>query len=141
MKTIRRLFLFASLAGLMAVGHAAEKVSVRGMLISASSEAGESDRSLAAYVPNLKRILQAQTFHLLGEDSAALAVPGGGTLSLGNGQQVELATEAANGKTVLLKIRWGSVRQEYVLQRGGTTVLVGPDGRKGERLAVILSGG
>ena len=141
MKTIRfSLLLLASLAGLVSATRAADHVSVRGILISASNEKGESDRRLAAYAPNLKRILQADTFHFLGEDSAALPVPGDGALALGEGQRVELATESTSGKTVLLKIRWGSVRQEYVLQRGGTTVLVGPGDRKGGKLAVILSG-
>ncbi|MDB6114535.1 MAG: hypothetical protein JWQ83_271 [Lacunisphaera sp.] len=142
MKTIRLLLLFASLAGLVAAGSAAERVTVRGILISASNESGESDRRLAAYVPNLKRILRFESFHFLGEDSAALGVPANGALALGDGQNVELATESADGKTVLLKVRWGSVRHEYVLQRGGTTVLGGPStGRKGEVYAVILSGG
>ena len=142
MKTIRLLVLLAGLAGLLAVGRAADRVSVHGILISASNESGESDRRLAAFVPNLKRILRFESFHFLGEDSVALAVPGNGALALGDGQNVELATESSDGKTVLLKVRWGSVRHEYVLQRSGTTVLGGPStGRKGEVYAVILSGG
>ena len=135
------LLLLAAAVSLVTSSRAAESVSVKGILISASNESGESDRRLAAYVPNLKRILRFESFRYLGEDTATLAVPGGGDLSLGNGQQVGLATEGGAGKPVLLKVRWGSVRQELVLQRGGTTVLGGSStGRKGEVYAVILVG-
>ena len=139
MKTIRLILLLASLAGLFSAARAAEAVAVHGILISASNESGQSDRRLAAYEPNLRRILRFESFRFLGEDSASLAVPAKGALSLGEGQQVELATESSDGKTVLLKVRWGGVRHEYVLQRGGTTVLGGPStGKKGEVYAVIL---
>jgi hypothetical protein len=144
MKPIRLLFpliLLAVVGGLAPVARAAESVTVKGILISASNTTGESDRRLAAYVPNLKRILRFESFRYLGEDSATLAVPANGGLSLGNGQQVSLTTEGSDGKTVLLKVRWGSVRHEYVLQRGGTTVLGGAStGKSGEVYAVILVG-
>jgi hypothetical protein len=139
MKTTRLILVLACLAGFFSAARAAESASVRGILISASNESGASDRRLAAYEPNLRRILRFESFRFLGEDSASLAVPAKGTLSLGEGQQVELATESSDGRTVLLKVRWGGVRHEYVLQRGGTTVLGGPStGRKGEVYAVIL---
>lgn len=138
MKIIRLILLFVSLVGLTTLTRAAESVSVRGLLIAASSEAGQSDPRLSAYVGNLRRILRAESFHLLGEDSASLSVPANGELSLG-GQGVQLTTESADGKTVLLKARWGSVRQEYIIQRGGgTTLLIGPAGRKGEVQVVLL---
>ena len=141
MKTIRLILMLASLAGLFSVARAAESVAVRGILISASNESGASDRRLAAYEPNLRRILRFESFRFLGEDSASLPVPAKGALSLGEGQEVELATESSDGKTVLLKVRWGSVRHEYVLQRGGITVLGGSStGKKGEVYAVILVG-
>jgi hypothetical protein len=144
MKPIRLLFsllLLAAATSLVTTTRAADSVTVKGILISASNESGESDSRLAAYVPNLKRILRFESFRYLGEDSATLAVPASGDLSLGDGQQVSLATESADGKTVLLKVRWGSVRHEYVLQRGGTTVLGGSStGKKSEVYAVILVG-
>jgi hypothetical protein len=141
MKTIRLILLFTCIAALGPITRAAESVTVKGILISASNESGESDRQLAAYVPNLRRILRFESFRHLGEDSASLAVPAKGELSLGEGQRMELATESADGKTVLLKVRWGSVRHEYVLQRGGITVLGGSStGKKGEVFAVILVG-
>src|SRR4051812_27180326 len=138
MKTIRSILLLASLAGLVSLAHAAESVTVRGILIAASSEPGESDSRLASYVPNLRRILRAENFRMLGEDSASLAVPAKGSLSLG-GQGVQLSTESSDGKTVLLHARWGSVQQDYMIQHsGGTTLLIGPSGKKGEVQAVLL---
>ena len=145
MKTIRLLLsltLLAAAGSLAATtARATESVTVKGILISASNATGESDRRLSAYVPNLKRILRFESFRFIGEDSATLAVPGSGALSLGNGQQVSLVTEGSDGRTVLLKVRWGSVRHEYVLQHGSTTVLGGPStGKQGEVYAVILVG-
>lgn len=142
MKTIRLILLFATLAGLVPVARAASGVTVRGILITASNESGESDRSLAAFVPNLKRILRFESFHFIGEDTASLGVPAAGELSLGNGHRVALATESSDGGTILLKVRWSAgVRHEYVLQRGVPTILGGPStGRKGEVYAVILIG-
>lgn len=141
MKTLRLILLLASLTGLVSLARAAESVTVKGILISASNERGESDDRLAAYVPNLRRILRFESFRYLGEDSASLTVPARGELSLGDGQRVSLTTESTDSKTVLLKVRWGSVRHEYVLQRGSTTVLGGSStGKKGEVYAVILVG-
>jgi hypothetical protein len=138
MKTIRLALLLASLAGLVSSTRAAESVNVRGILIAASSEAGESDPRLSAYVSNLRRILHSESFHMLGEDSASLGVPANGSLSLG-GQGVQLSTESADGKTVLLRAKWGSVRQDYVVQQGGgTTLLIGPSGKKSEVQVVLL---
>lgn len=143
MKTTRlilALLLLATVAGFATTARAAAGgVSIRGLLISASNESGESDRRLAAYVPNLKRILRFESFKFLGEDTASLGVPGNGSLSLGNGHSVELTTESSDGRTVVIKVRWSAgVRHEYVLQRGGTTILAGPATGRGEMIAVIL---
>ena len=97
MKTIRLILLLASLAGLASLARAAESVTVRGLLVSASNEPGESDPRLSAYLANLRRILRAENFRLLGEDSATLAVATKGDLSLG-GQSVQLSAESADGK-------------------------------------------
>jgi len=81
MKTIRLILLLASLAGLFSFARAAESVTVKGILVSASNEGGQSDRRLAAYEANLKRILHAESLHLIGEDSTSLAVPSSGELT------------------------------------------------------------
>jgi hypothetical protein len=139
MKTIRLILLLASLAGLATLARAAEAVNVRGLLIAASQEPGESDPRLSSYVAHLRRIGRFESFRFLGDDSASISVPGRGELSLG-GQGVQLATESADGKTVVLRVNWGSVSQPIVLQRGGnTTVMVGsPTGKKGENYVVLL---
>ena len=138
MKTIRLILLLTLLAGLATAIRGAESVTVRGMLISASAGPGESDPRLSAYAANLKRILRAGSLHLIGEDSTSLAVPSTGELSLG-GQSVQLTTESVDGRAVLLRARWGSVRQDYVIQReGGTTLLIGPAGKGGDVRAVLL---
>lgn len=138
-RLILALLLLAAVAGFATTARAAGGVTIRGILISASNEKGESDGRLAAYVPNLKRILRFESFKFLGEDSASLGVPGNGGLSLGGGHHIELSTESADAKTVLLKVHWSAgVRHEYVLQRGGTTILAGPSTGRGEMVAVIL---
>lgn len=140
MKTIRLILLLASLTGLAAFARAAEAVNVRGILIAASQEPGQSDPRLSGYVAHLRRIGRFESFRFLGDASASVAVPGTGQLSLG-GQGVQLATESADGKTVVLRVRWGSVSQPIVLQRGGnTTVMVGAStGKKGENYVVLLT--
>ena len=139
MKTIRLIFLFAILAGLGAFARAADSVNVRGILVSSSTEPGKSDPRLAAYAANLRRILRAESVQFVGDDSTSVAVPGKGALSPG-GQAVQLQTESADGRTVLLRARWGGTSQDYVVQRGGgTTLLVGPPaGKKGEVFALLL---
>jgi hypothetical protein len=134
MKTIRLILLLASLAGLATFALAADGVSVRGLLIAASQEPGESDPRLASYVANLKRIGRFESFRLLGDDSASLSVPGNAELSFG-GQSVRLTTEGGGGRAVL-RARWGSVDQQLV---NSTTMIVGPStGRKGESYVLLL---
>lgn len=134
MKTIRLILLLASLAGLATFARAAESVTVRGLLIAASQEPGESDPRLSSYVANLKRIGRFESFRLLGDESATVPVPGSGTLGFG-GQTVRLTTEGGGGKAEL-RARWGSVDQQLV---NSTTVIIGPStGRKGESYVVLL---
>jgi hypothetical protein len=134
MKTIRLILLLASLAGLASFARAAETVTVRGLLIAASQEPGESDPRLASYVANLRRIGRFESFRLLGDDSATLAVPANAALSFG-GQTVQLSTEGGGAKPEL-RARWGSVDQQIV---NSTTMIVGPStGRKGESYVLLL---
>src|SRR6476659_5924599 len=108
MKTILRLvFLFVVLAVPLASARAAG-ASVQGILITASNEPGKTDARLAEYEPTLRRILRFQSYHYVGEDSASLAVPATGKLSLGEGHQLEITTEHADGKSVQVKVRWTS---------------------------------
>ena len=144
MKTIRLILLFATLAGLVPLARAAERSGIQGILISASNERGETDRRLASYEPTLRRILRFESYHFLGEDSAALAVPESGRLSIGEGHELEVATERVEGNSIRVKVRWVAggrplMSTVLVLRAGVPAVLGGPTtGKKGEVYAVIL---
>ena len=145
MKTIRLILLLASLAGLCAAARA-DSANVRGILISASNESGETDRRLAQYEPTLRRILRFESYRFLGDDSASLEVPAQGSLSLGDGHELEVSTEKSDGKSIHVKVRWSAggrtlMNTGLVLRPGVPAVLGGPStGNKGEVYAVILVG-
>lgn len=145
MKTILRLaFVFTVLTGLIAAPRA-DAASVQGILITASKEAGKTDGRLASYEPTLRRILRFESFHYVGEDTAALAVPDSATLSVGDGHQLEITTEHADGKSVQVKVRWTSggrslMNTGLTLRPGVPAVLGGPAKGDGEVYAVILIG-
>jgi len=102
MKTIRLILLLASLAGLCAVARA-DSANIRGILISASNESGQTDRRLAQYEPTLRRILRFESYRFLGDDSTSLEVPALGSLSIGDGHELELTIEEYNDARVRLQ--------------------------------------
>ena len=146
MKIIVRLALFLALLGGLALSARAEGAAVQGILITASNEAGQTDRRLAPYEPTLRRILRFESFHYVGEDRATLDVPATGSLSLGDGHELQLETERSDGKAVHLKVRWTAggrtlMNTGLTLRPGVPAVLGGPStGQKGEVYAVILVG-
>jgi len=144
MKTPLRLsLLFVALLGFLATAWA-ESASVEGILITASNDKGQTDGRLSAYEPTLRRILRFESYHYVGSDSATIAVPASGALSLGDGHRIEVAAERSDGKAVHVKVRWtGSGRTlmntGLVLRPGVPAVLGGPGtGSKGDVYAVIL---
>lgn len=145
MKTTRLILLLAALAGLCAVARA-DSANIRGILISASNESGETDRRLAQYEPTLRRILRFEGYRFLGDDNTSLEVPAQGSLSLGNGHELEVSTEKSDGKSIQVKVRWSAggrtlMNTGLVLRPGVPAVLGGPStGTKGEVYAVILVG-
>ncbi len=145
MKTIRLILLLASLAGLCAVARA-DSASIRGILISASNESGQTDRRLAQFEPTLRRILRFESYRFLGDDSTSLEVPAQGSLSIGDGHELEVSTEKSDGKSIHVKVRWSAggrtlMNTGLVLRPGVPAVLGGPStGNKGEVYAVILVG-
>lgn len=147
MKTILRLtLLLAALAGLTLAAHAADRTSLQGILISASNGPGQTDQRLASYEPTLRRILRFESYRFLGDDGTTLGVPASGSLSLGNGHELEIATESSEGQSVHVKVRWTAggrtlMNTGLVLRAGVPAVLGGPStGNKGEVYAVILIG-
>jgi hypothetical protein len=146
MKTILRLaFLFAALTGLLATVRA-ESASLEGILITASNQPGQTDRRLAQYEPTLRRILRFESYHYVGGDSTTLNVPSSGTLSLGDGHEIEITTERSDGRAVHVKVRWSAggrtlMNTGLVLRSGVPAVLGGPStGNGNEVYAVILIG-
>jgi hypothetical protein len=145
MKTILRLaLLFAALTAFLAATRA-DAASLQGILITASNEPGKTDARLAEYEPTLRRILRFQSYHYVGEDSANLAVPQTGSLSLGDGHQLEVTTERTDGKSMQVKVRWTSggrslMNTGLTLRSGVPAVLGGPSTSNGEVYAVILIG-
>ena len=146
MKTICLALCFAALCGLTLPVCAAERTSLQGILISASNEAGQTDRRLAEYEPTLRKILRFESYRLLGEDSTSLSMPATGSLSLGDGHQLEVSRESSDGKSIHVKVRWTAggrtlMNTGLVLRPGVPAVLGGPStGHKGEVYAVILIG-
>lgn len=140
---LRLALLFAALASFAAVARA--DASIQGILITASNEPGKTDARLAEYEPTLRRILRFESYHFVGEDSARLAIPAEGSLSLGDDHQLEVATEKSEGRSLGVKVRWTRAGHTLMntglaLRPGVPAVLGGPAGRSGEVYAVILIG-
>jgi hypothetical protein len=147
MKTNLRLsILLLALTGLLTTSRAADRASVQGILISASNAAGQTDRRLAQYEPTLRKILRFESYRFLGDDRTSLGVPETGSLSVGDGHDLEIATERGDGNAIHLKVRWTAggrtlMNTGLVLRPGVPAVLGGPStGTKGEVYAVILIG-
>ncbi len=145
MKTLRLLLALMLTATACCALRAAERTSLRAILVAASNEKGASDRRLAAYEPTLRSILRFESYRFLGEGSAALAVPAEGTLSLGQGHRLEIETEASDKGAIRLRVAWydgGQILMRTVIsQRPGVpSVLGGPRRGDGEVYAVIVIG-
>ena len=90
--------------------------------------------------------MRFESYRFLGDDHASLGISEKGHLSLGEGHELEIETESADGKSVRLKVRWmkgGRVLMNtgLVLRPGVPAVLGGPStGNKSDVYAVILSG-
>lgn len=146
MKTIRLTLLFAVLCGLVLSVRATGHTTIQGILISASNEPGESDRRLAEYEPTLRKILRFVSYRHLGSDRASLDIPASSNLSVGDGHELEVATESSDSNSIHVKVRWTAggrtlMNTGLVLRPGVPAVLGGPStGNKGEVYAVILIG-
>lgn len=145
MNTLRLLLALMLTATACCALRAAERTSLRAILVAASNEKGASDRRLAAYEPTLRSILRFESYRFLGEASAALAVPAEGTLSLGQGHRLEIETEASEKGAIRLRVAWydgGQILMRTVIsQRPGVpSVLGGPRRGDGEVYAVIVIG-
>jgi hypothetical protein len=138
------LSFLSALTTLAAPARSAERANIQAILVAASNERGATDRRLAPYEPNLRRILRFESYRFLGEGSAALAIPAQGDIALGNGHRLELATEKSDEKTVRVRVQWTEggrllMNTVLVLRPGVPAILGGPTrGDKGEVYAVIV---
>ncbi len=149
MKTTRLILsLILLTAGLTSANHAAaaERVSLRGILISASNTKRESDRRLAAYEPTLRSILRFESYRYLGEDHTMLKASEKSELLVGDGLRLEIDTERADGQSAHIRVRWATgggknlMGGAFVLRPGGAPVVLGgpASDNPGEVYAVIL---
>ncbi len=140
--TLTLLALFLA-AGLAPLARAAERASIHAILIAASNGDGPSDRRLAPYEGNLKRVLRFSKYRHVGEGGTTLDVPGGGRITLGRGHALELEADGGKGPQVRLRVNWtdgGStvLNTGLSLAPGGLTVLGGAAGEGDEVYAVIV---
>ncbi len=145
MKTLRLLLALVLTATACCSLRAAERTSLRAILVAASNEKGASDRRLAAYEPTLRSILRFESYRFLGEGSATLGVPEEGTLSLGQGHRLEVETEGSGKGAIRLRVAWYDgdeiLMRTVITQRPGVpSVLGGPRRGDGEVYAVIVIG-
>lgn len=146
MKTVRILLALALTALLLPIVHAADRAGIQGILIAASNQPGKSDQRLAPYEPTLKRILRFQSYRYIGSDTGTLALPGEGSLSIGQGQQLQLTTDRSDSSGIHVRVRWLSggkslMNTGLVLRPGVPAVLGGPATGNGDEVyAVILIG-
>jgi hypothetical protein len=117
---------------------------VRGILVIASNQSGESDARISDYVPTLRRILRFESYRVAGEGSASVSAPGKASLSLGRGHALKIEADKSDGSDVRLRVQWQDGSRSLMntglsLRPGVPAVLGGPStGKEGEVWAVIL---
>ncbi len=117
--------------------HAADGVSVRAILIIASTAKGGSDAKLAPYEETLRRNLPFESFRYAGEGTTSVSGGQKATVSIGRGHKLELDSEKGGGRGIRVKVRWLDGGRELmttalVLQPGVPAVL----GRRGDQAEV-----
>ena len=146
MRIIKFLYLAAMLVLLSSAIVAAEngRITAHAILVVGSNQSAKSDPRLARYEPNLRRILHLESFRLVGENSAAFAQLGKGTISVGSGQSLELQSEKSDGKGIYLRVKWRNGDRTVInngneMSPGVPTIFIdGAAGKGGETFAVIL---
>jgi hypothetical protein len=146
MRLINRILLTCGLLFAIAAPsvYAAEaEVTVRAILVSASKQPGETDRSLSRYESTLRRILRFESFSQLGSGSGRADIPGQGRVSLGQGQVLEFTTESSKDDRIRVQLDWrgGSrtfMRTGLVLRPGVPAVLGGPKRGDGSVYALLV---
>lgn len=136
------LLLLAVLAVGFAGATPARAATLRAVLITASTEPGDTDPRLATYEVTLKRVFRFQSYTYQGSDSVELASGRGAELLIGQGH--ELTVEPGDNP-LTLRIRWTEggralMTTGVTLRPGVPALLGGPrtGNAPGEVYAVIL---
>ncbi len=136
------LLLLALLAGGLGGAPAAHAATLRAVLITASTEPGDTDPRLATYEVTLKRVFRFQSYTYQGSDSVELVSGRAAELLIGQGH--ELTVEPGENP-LALRIRWTEggralMTTGVTLRPGVPALLGGPrtGNAPGEVYAVIL---
>lgn len=105
-----------------------QTVNVRGILVQCLDEAGQTESSLAAYEPNLKRILRFESYKSAGQGSAKINAPGSGSVSIGSGNRLDVEVLEVSGDSIRARVKWSGGGKEIMntvlnLRRGVPAVL------------------
>lgn len=139
------LLLFVLAASVLsAVAHAADSANIRAYLIQGSNEGGGVDSSLSQYQSDLKHNLPFDTFKRQGTGSANIAVPGAGSINVGNGQTVNLKVDPASNGKIRISAQWKQGGKKLVditvdASKGRPTVLVGPSSGTGRLILLLVA--
>jgi hypothetical protein len=123
------MLVIAPLASVAAGGGGA---SVRAISFVASNEPGASDARLAPYEPVLRSNLRFQSYRYVGESAASVSAGGTATISLPDGNRVDLEADKSGGVKVH---RGGTV---VSVSPGHPAVLMGGRAGKGEVAGIIV---
>lgn len=114
----------------------ADTVDFRAIMVVASDE-GDSDPSLAEHEATLRRVLRFKSYQRVGGGASRLPPNGEGTLSLGNGYNLDLWITSVTDEEIVFGIRWFKgeltlANTKVTRPRRANTVVGGPrteDGR------------
>lgn len=128
--TLTTLLLLTALSAPVMAADSGQ-INIRAILVSASKEPGQTDRRLAPYESTLRRILRFESYAQLGSGRGRSAIPGEGSLSVGQGQVLRFTTQESRDDRIRVQLEWkgGShtfMRTGLVLRPGVPAVLGGP---------------
>lgn len=141
MAGLAALFIVFALAATPAT--AADSVSIKGILILASDEVGQTDSSLSKYEPTLRRLFKFEGYRQVGRTSTRMDVPGKGQLTF-SGEVLAIETTGNGGGTVRARVTWRRDGRTVInttvrMKPGVPTLLGGPSAQGGKgNLIVIL---
>jgi hypothetical protein len=137
------LSLLFALVVMPRTARAADAVSVRAILITATQEKAPADKRLAPYEATLQRNLPESSFRFVVEGSAKITGRGRATISLDRGHRLELEGGERTAHGIKLNVQWMNGKTLIIdnspLFRPGVPVVLGQrPGGDGEVHIVIV---